>query len=173
MTSAGHRGGGAGAQTKLNPPSAATIVSATAGWDSGRPHTAPGAICAASALARVSAARAGIELSSSGGDGTSGTGGGSRIAGALGNAGLSAACAGTTCSVDALAGGVGAATAASALSVRTIVGAAATAALSPTSAVAVGSATAEGCGSATAEEAEPGTRPCIGTGKSPYFDGYL
>ena len=152
MTSGEGRGGGAGAQDKVSPPSAAAIASASvgAGISGSLPH-----------IESPSISSGGL----SGIDGSCGAGCVCRIDGALGTAGLSV-CAGKACSevpapVDALAGGVGAATAAFALSGTA------------TAAVAVDSATAERCVSATAEEAEPGTRPCIGTGKFPYFDGYL
>ena len=150
MTSGECRGGGAGAQAKLSPPSAAAIASAFVG-------------------AGISGSLAGSESSSissgglSGIDGSCGRGCVCRIDGALGTAGLSV-CAGKARSevpapVDALAGGMCAARAAIALSGTT------------PAPVFFHSATAEPCVSATAEEAEPGTRPCIGTGKFPYFDG--
>ena len=148
MTSGEGRGGGAGAQDKVSPPSFPGIASAVVG-------------AGISGFEPPSISSGGL----SGIDGSCGRGCVCKIDGALGTAGLSV-CAGKACSevpapVDALPGGVGAATAAFALSGTT------------TAAVAVDSATAERCVSATAEEAEPGTRPCIGTGKFPYFDGDL
>ena len=150
MTSGGGKGGGAGAKDKVSPPSAAAIASAFVG-------------------AGISGSLAGLEPPSissgglSGIDGSCGRGCVCRIDGALGTAGLSV-CAGKARSevpapVDALAGGMCAASAAIALSGTT------------PAPVVLHSATAELSVSTAAEEAEAGTRPCLGTGRIPYFDG--
>ena len=141
-----------------------------------RDHTSSGGISPSSGLARISGSRAGIEPPSSGSggasatEGSSGRGCSSRIAAAPAKAGLSvgspavaSVCASNACSIDALAGGVGAATAASALSVTTAV-------VATAAAVAVEDSRVKGCGSATAVEFQPGSLPCLGIGISPYFD---
>ena len=104
MTSGDGRGGGAGAQDKVSPPSFPGIASAVVG-------------AGISGFEPPSISSGGL----SGIDGSCGRGCVCRADGALGTAGLSV-CAGKACSevpapVDALAGGVAAATAASALSV--------------------------------------------------------
>ena len=152
MTSGEGRGGGAGAQDKVRPPTATGIASASvgAGISGSLPH-----------IESPSISSGGL----SGIDGSCGRGCACRIDGARGTAGLSV-CAGKACSevpapVDALAGGVGAATAASPLS-----GGAAIA----VSAFSGGAATAALAGGSTAKEFfQPGNLPCLGGGLSPYL----
>ena len=88
---------------------------------------------------------------------------------------MASVCAGKASSVDALAGGVGAATAASALSVTPAV--AATVALewierveAVEVVVAVEQKRVKGCGSTVSEYLQPGSLPCLGTGMGPYFE---